>query len=153
MYYTNVITDPENALLNAQIKENALLRDHANKKAFLLNGGKHITTIRLEKDLPIQKDLHCQKDDKYKKKSVVAKENKKKRLSVKWIFSFHLKLKMYLHGPVETLLRKEEEVPVHRLLCTVETIKEDVVNVQFFWPRVIQELFSGGAEGRRPEIK
>tara|TARA_B110000858_G_scaffold64976_1_gene75279 strand:+ start:2709 stop:3134 length:426 start_codon:yes stop_codon:yes gene_type:complete len=132
MFYTNVITDPpENALINGATIENG--RDHAkDKKDTLLNGGKH-TTKRLEKDLPLQKDLHCQKDVNYRKNGAVMKENKKKRLSVvKWIFSFHIKLKMSLNGLVEILLRKEDEAHLHEeaLLCTEETIKEDAVKMQ-----------------------
>ena len=42
-------------------------------------------------------------------------------------------MKMYLRGLVEMLLQKEEEDEVHlheeALLCTAETIKEDVVNI------------------------
>jgi hypothetical protein len=70
MYYTNVITDPENALINVQIKENALSMVNAQNKENP-NGGKPITIIRLETDLP----NHYPKDDKYRRNAAAAKEN------------------------------------------------------------------------------
>jgi len=77
MYYTNVITDPENALINVQTKENPLINAQNKENPVQnLNGGKPITMIRLEKDHPpLQKDLHYPKDDKYRRNAAAAKEN------------------------------------------------------------------------------